>query len=877
MRRIVSRKILRNLSPFLFAIRITKPYGILRLGSLKRNLDTYDIPSDGIVVYGEDPNNNMDNFIYGYARIKPYRFGLYTSSNTGDSYKFLCDLQTDDFYLKDNDDNYAFKITRTPPLMNVYGNIISSDIYANNGYFNNISQSTTTLQSNLTSETTTRIYQDNLIAQATSYLETNRVSKLIAGATNVILSPISGQGDVTITLIGEGGGGGDMFRAIDGVNIYNSTNTLQSQINSISNIGSYWVSPATSSLNMANYGILQSSYVYISTGSGQGYYQISDKYIVISGTMSADIQRGINALGVGGGTVELLASTYTINTQINIFKNNVTIKGHGLSTVLLANTWATWTAAGHVFYSSGTSGLTISNLKIDGLAANTGQAKDLINIQRSQYLTFTNLWLDYSDQHGMYIEGSNFVFVNNNVITSCDLKAVYFYGYDNIGGAYSGGYQTIATNNLIRGCATGFTVQYCRAVELNGNYIYGATSWGIESDQLNYGFAIVGNVVFGGTGGGIYFYGTTTNGFNCTGNTISSANLGILVQGDISAGSLTNNSITVTGANNGIEIGSYNLVSGINVIGNTVSIAGGTGKAGINAFVMSNSVIAFNNLTNAAAQVSCGFLLQAGTGNVITSNLAKNHTTDYQLNAFCYDNKLLNNIASDAIKIRDLARDSSLGVAQDMKWGFMRSSPTYTVDVAGTMWVGTTTVSGSSFEKDGTLVFNGEATVFDDLYVELNPATAVYAPAYVNYKSGRVLAFSDEAVNEDRIHFVTQMPHGYKIGSSVYPHLHWVGEDNTAGAVAWKLDYTTATVNGVFNVTTTTTTYVQNSATTDLHNITSLGTITGDRGLSGVILGTLYRNSTNALDTYNGKSVYLMQMDIHYEIDTVGSRQDLTK
>jgi len=658
---------------------------------------------------------------------------------------------------------------------------------------------------------------------------------------------------------------------LDGFNytFFLSTNTALTQ---------YWIGKATSSLDMSNYPIYDASTISIATNSALGYFQISDKYVVVSGTTSTAIQAAINSLGTSGGTVELLASTYTINSQINIFKDNVTLKGHGIgATQLVALPWASWATIGHIIHSTGTSGLTIGNLKIDGLAANTGQAKNTIYTRLVSYMTIQNVWLDYSDNNGIYVESGDYIYINNNIVTNCDVDGIYLYGYDNILGVYRG-YQSIISNNIVRACANGIDVLYCRAPIIASNYIWGTTAWAVTCAQTNYGLSIKGNTVFGATGGGIFFYGTAANGFNCTGNDISCAGTGMFVQGAISAGNITNNNIIITGASgDGINVGSDSNCSNLNIIGNTI-INRGTNRGSIYAQDMSNSLVAFNNCTNTTAKAGYGFRLDKGTANVIVSNLSNNHSTaDILLAAFTYQNQLLGNINLDGVKITDSGRETCLQTLQDCKWGFARSSPTYTVDIAGTMWVGTSTVSGTQFEQDGTMVMTGNATAWDDLQVTLNPATAVYAPAYVDYKAGRVLQFSDEAANEDRIHFVAQVPHSYKMNSVIKPHVHWVGEDNTAGTVAWKIDYTTANVMGVFTTTTSSTTYAANSSTTDLENYTSLGDIAALNGLSSIILGTIYRNSTNALDTYNGKSAYLLQFDLHFERDTLGSRLELTK
>jgi len=475
-----------------------------------------------------------------------------------------------------------------------------------------------------------------------------------------------------------------------------STNTA------ISGGTQYWIGTATNTLDMGNFGITNSSYTYIGIATGIGYWDVKDKYIITDATTSVAMQALINYVP-DGTHIKVITSTMTWNSQVNIFKNNITLEGNSNGTALVALPWASWSAAGHMIHSTGTSGLTIRNIKLDGLAANTGQTKNPINIQRCDYVTIQNIWVDYSDNHGMYIEGSNFVYVNNNTVTNCDSEGIYLYGYDNILGVYRG-YQNIISNNEVRDCPRGVSVLYCRAPIIANNYIWGSSAWAINCAQVNYGLSITVNSIFGGTGGGVFFYGTGANGFNCSGNLISCANTGMLVQGDISAGAITNNSITITGNYNGLEIGSYNNCSNLNIIGNTITNAGNT-KASINAYDMSNSLVAFNNCSNTATGKSeQAFLLQKGTGNVIVSNLAYlQDTADYQIDAFCYQNQLLNNTAKDGVKIINNGRDTCLQTLQDCKWGFGVSSATATVDIGGDIKVsgGMYPASGASLPTSG--------------------------------------------------------------------------------------------------------------------------------------------------------------------------------
>ena len=62
------------------------------------------------------------------------------------------------------------------------------------------------------------------------------------------------------------------------------------------------------------------------------------------------------------------------------------------------------------------------------------------------------------------------------------------------------------------------------------------------------------------------------------------------------------------------------------------------------------------------------------------------------------------------------------------------------------------------------------------------------------------------------------------------------------------------------------------------HQYEDLGDIsmTG-KGISSIVLIRLYRNSTDAADTCNGKDLWIHEFDIHYERDRPGSRQEMTK
>jgi len=174
-----------------------------------------------------------------------------------------------------------------------------------------------------------------------------------------------------------------------------------------------------------------------------------------------------------------------------------------------------------------------------------------------------------------------------------------------------------------------------------------------------------------------------------------------------------------------------------------------------------------------------------------------------------------------------------------------------------------------------------DTAVWDDLRAPATavrlPASGFYNPAETEYKGGIVLAFGDEASNEEEVSFLFQMPHTYEEGTDIYPHVHWVGEDNTAGSVRWGLEYSWANIGDAFPATSTI--YIDDAnGDTDVHAMASFAAITGTgKTISSMLICRLFRNSSNAADTFTSKSAYLLEFDIHYQKDTLGSRTETAK
>lgn len=201
------------------------------------------------------------------------------------------------------------------------------------------------------------------------------------------------------------------------------------------------------------------------------------------------------------------------------------------------------------------------------------------------------------------------------------------------------------------------------------------------------------------------------------------------------------------------------------------------------------------------------------------------------------------------------------------------------IDAAGITYIGDAgTTNYTKIEADGTIELNGAATVFDDIRT---PMTAIRItgpggttpPDEVLYKGSVVLAFGGAGTDDEKAFFTIQIPHWYKEGSDIVPHIHWTPEDNTAGNVRWVLTHSWANIDAAFPGESTDTIVVAADETTDKHQRDNFTTISGaGKTISSMILCSIQREDSDGTDTYNNKDAYLTEIDFHAEKDTMGSR-----
>jgi len=170
-------------------------------------------------------------------------------------------------------------------------------------------------------------------------------------------------------------------------------------------------------------------------------------------------------------------------------------------------------------------------------------------------------------------------------------------------------------------------------------------------------------------------------------------------------------------------------------------------------------------------------------------------------------------------------------------------------------------------------------TVWDDLRAPVNQGKlkGTADPIWSDAVGGQTLVFSPTLMKE--VYFILQLPHSYKEGTSIIPHVHWVYGANTVGqSCRWGLEYWWNEDNvflGGSNTIYVNTNLSNNDAVMPF--LTSFPTIDGTgHTISSILNCRLFRDATDISDNYTS-NVYLFEFDIHYEIDSIGSRNTLSK
>jgi len=148
----------------------------------------------------------------------------------------------------------------------------------------------------------------------------------------------------------------------------------------------------------------------------------------------------------------------------------------------------------------------------------------------------------------------------------------------------------------------------------------------------------------------------------------------------------------------------------------------------------------------------------------------------------------------------------------------------------------------------------------------------------VEYRSGSALEFENSTTEGYKARFNAQISHKYAEGEDIEFHIHIGNNSSTSGPVVFKLTYEWANMDGTFPSATSTSKTFTIDGTDGKHQMEEIiASITGtSKEISSILLCTLERIADDAGDTFS-ESVYVIGIDFHVPLDTIGSRQEGTK
>ena len=182
----------------------------------------------------------------------------------------------------------------------------------------------------------------------------------------------------------------------------------------------------------------------------------------------------------------------------------------------------------------------------------------------------------------------------------------------------------------------------------------------------------------------------------------------------------------------------------------------------------------------------------------------------------------------------------------------------------------------------GEIRFSGSATVWEDLRFpasSINPPGGIGGAAVDTVDTPFIGTLLFDPASVEICVGQAQMPHGWKEGSYLSPHVHWSPISTSTGSVVWRLSCETANVGEAYNGSYT---YISEVAsysdgTLNDHILSDFSDLdmTG-KTISNMTLWRISRMATSGSDTYP-QDARLLEFDIHYQIDSLGSNAEYLK
>lgn len=157
-------------------------------------------------------------------------------------------------------------------------------------------------------------------------------------------------------------------------------------------------------------------------------------------------------------------------------------------------------------------------------------------------------------------------------------------------------------------------------------------------------------------------------------------------------------------------------------------------------------------------------------------------------------------------------------------------------------------------------IFGTSGIRWDDLRVPLHGSTGsgLQAPAWKEYMdstgfpgsaggSSGVFMWHYGPTREEDLCFLCQLPHGWKTGTTLHPHVHWHAKTNTAGDVRFGLEVGVASIGGSVKTVAPATTHRESAGTTKkLHFASAHNLRTGRQIVVSGVTGGSYNGNNSA-------------------------------
>jgi len=193
-------------------------------------------------------------------------------------------------------------------------------------------------------------------------------------------------------------------------------------------------------------------------------------------------------------------------------------------------------------------------------------------------------------------------------------------------------------------------------------------------------------------------------------------------------------------------------------------------------------------------------------------------------------------------------------------------------------WIPGGNITAENITTTGETPLTMNDTVWDDLRAPFTQIRrgALDKPDFDYTNIGLLFPQNDAA---EIIYIIFQMPHNYKLGTNIYPHIHW--QQMNGNSVVWKLEYKWFNKGGLVPagftaVTANSQRYTWSAG--NLHQYDSWAALSGAaiNELSSVLLIKVFRDD-NVDAGAGGGDALAFEFDVHYQLDTIGSKTEFDK